>query len=238
LALVALAPSGFSNPFGDRYTVPIEDVGRCQWVRGNYNCAWRVASNVVFTAENSCGKEAVILIDDNKGELIAQHVLEPGEELEEVISVTPSEITMRVNASNTAALLAQFQTYLSQNPAPDVIEAQVVTASSYFPELQFGTPSRAAAFDRWYEEVYEGSSTEPSEILRTYRIDKAGKALRVVAQRVFKESDAEQPVDDGNEAPSDRRASRTYFTAEVSADGYTLKLRNYAYKTAERVGLQ
>jgi hypothetical protein len=237
LALVAFAPSGFS------WEVNLQTVGSdpfCSSFTGfGIYCSrdpgpsWRV-----FAAQDSCGNQNLFLIDEKKGELLAQHALEPGEELEEVVSVTPSEITMRVNASNTAALLAQFQTYLSQNPAPDVIEAQVVTASSYFPELQFGTPSRAAAFDRWYEQVYEGSSTEPSEILRTYRIDKAGKALRVVAQRVFKESDAEQPVDDGNEAPSDRRASRTFFTAEVSADGYTLKLRNYAYKTAERVGLQ
>jgi hypothetical protein len=194
----------------------------------------------MFRAQDSCGNENLLLIDDRKGELLAQHVLEPGEELEEVVNVTSSEVTMKVNASNTAALLAEFQTFLSQNPTwgqlgEGVMEAQVVTASSHFPELQFGTPSRAAAFDRWYEEVYAGSSTEPSEILRTYRIIRAQKTLQLTQERVFKESDAEQLVDDASEAPSERRLMRNYYTAKVSDDGTTLKLRRYAYKTAQRV---
>jgi hypothetical protein len=146
---------------------------------------------------------------------------------------------MRVNASNTAALLAQFQTYLSQNPtwgqlAPGAIEAQVVTPSSHFDDLLFGTPSRAAAFDRWYEEVYAGVLPEPSERLRTYRIVKAEKRLAMTQERVFGAGAAEQLVDDGNEAPSERRLMRYYYTATVENDGANLKLRRYAYKRAAR----
>lgn len=194
----------------------------------------------MFRAQDSCGNENLLLIDDRKGELIAQHVLEPGEELEEVVSVTPSEITVIVNNGNTDALLAEYNSFLSQNPTwgqlgEGVMEAQVVTASSHFPELQFGTPSRAAAFDRWYEEVYADVLPEPSERLRTYRIVKAEKRLAMTQERVFKESDAEQLVDDGIEGPSERRTARAYITGEVSNDGRTLKLRSYAYKTAVRV---
>jgi hypothetical protein len=204
----------------------------------------------MFRVKDSCGEETLYLINEGTGKLIAEHVLEPGEELEEVVSITPSEITMKVKSSNADALLAQFQTYLSQNPTwgqlgEGVIEAQVVTASSHFSELQFGTPSRAAAFDRWYDEVYQappesravaaqGPASEPSERLRTYRIDKAAKALQMTQERIFKESDAEQLVDDGSEAPSARRVARAYYTAEVGDDG-TLKLRRYAYKPAKKV---
>jgi hypothetical protein len=246
LALVAFAPSGFSQdltiPDPPQWEIivprPLRDPYDpfCNWVRGNWNCAvW--FPRVLVTVEDSCGNENLLLIDDKKGELIAQHVLEPGEELEEIVSITPSEITIKVNASNTDALLALFQTYLSENPTPGVIEAQVVTASSHFPELLFGTPSRAAAFDRWYDEVYKVSSTstESSEMLRTYRILRAEKALQMTEERVFGAGDAEQLVGDGNEAPSERRALRKFFTAEVSPDGATFKLRSYApKKTAKR----
>ena len=170
---------------------------------------------------------------------VAQHALEPGEELEEVVSVTPSEITMRVNASNTAALLAQFQTYLSQNPTwgqlgEGVMEAQVVTASSHFPELRFGTPSRAAAFDEWYEDVYAGLLPETSETVRTYRIDKAEKALEVVAQRLFKESDPEQLVNNGEEALPRRLAKSSDFYYTTQANGKEFTLRKYK-KAARRL---
>jgi hypothetical protein len=209
-------------------------------VSGNWNCAYGPFFRVLVTVEDSCGNEHLLLIDDKKGELIAQHVLEPGEELEEVVNETPSEITLRLKSSNTDTLLAEFQTYLSQNPTwgqlgEGVMEAQVVTASSHFPDLQFGTPSRAAAFDRWYEEVYADVLPEPSERLRTYRIVKAEKRLAMTQERVFKESDADQLVDDGNEAPSERRLMRYYYTATVENDGANLKLRRYAYKTAARV---
>jgi hypothetical protein len=114
------------------------------------------------------------------------------------------------------------------------MEAQVVTASSHFADLLFGTPSRAAAFDKWYDEVYQGLPSERA--LRTYRIVKTERRLLKTQERVFnKESDDEQLVDDGIEGPSERRALRRYFTAEVSDDGRTLKLRSYAYKTAVRV---
>jgi hypothetical protein len=194
----------------------------------------------MFKAQTSCDNEHLLLIDEEKGKLLAQHALEPGEELEEVVNVTPSEVTVIVNNDNTDTLLAQFQIFLAQNPtwgqlAPGAIEAQVVTPSSHFPELQFGTPSRAAAFDRWYEEVYAGVLPEPSERLRTYRIVKAAKALDMTQERIFNASDAEQLVDDGNEAPSERRLMRYYYTATVENDGANLKLRRYAYKTAARV---
>jgi hypothetical protein len=192
----------------------------------------------MFRAQDSCGNENLLLIDDRKGELIAQHVLEPGEELEEVVSVTPSEITVIVNNDNTDALLAEYNSFLSQNPTwgqlgEGVMEAQVVTASSHFADLLFGTPSRAAAFDKWYDEVYQGLPSERA--LRTYRIVKAEKRLAMTQERVFKESVAEQLVDDGIEGPSERRTARAYITGEVSNDGRTLKLRSYAYKTAVRV---
>ena len=50
-----------------------------------------------------------------------------------------------------------------------MVEIQVVTQSSVFGELEFGTPSRAAAFDSWYAEVYapvpvDGSGTDNGSI--------------------------------------------------------------------------
>jgi len=255
LALVALAPSGFSQTTDEliddlirntiRWELDFNSRPNCEWVRlpgGGWGeaCWVGVGGRTMFRAQDSCGNEHLLLIDENKGKLIAQHALEPGEELEEVVNETPSGITLRLKSSNTDTLFAQFQTFLAQNPtwgqlAPGAIEAQVVTPSSHFPELQFGTPSRAAAFDRWYEEVYAGVLPEPSERLRTYRIVKAEKRLAMTQERVFKESDAEQLVDDGNEAPSERRLMRYYYTATVENDGANLKLRRYAYKTAARV---
>jgi len=51
--------------------------------------------------------------------------------------------------------LVRYDAFLSENPDwgaldPDVMEAQVITASNYLSELEFGTPSKAAAFDSWY----------------------------------------------------------------------------------------
>jgi hypothetical protein len=257
LALVALAPSGFSEGTDDHSRWEDDFILRwerdllrptpnCTWVRNSENrwveLCWADWADPrrMFRAQDSCGNENLFLIDDRKGELIAQGVLEPGEELEEVVNVTSSEVIMKVKSSNTDTLLAQFQTFLSENPNwgqldEGVIEAQVVTASSHFPELQFGTPSRAAAFDRWYEEVYAGVLPEPSERLRTYRIVRAQKTLQLTQERVFKESDAEQLVDDASEAPSERRLMRNYYTAEVTNGGANLKLRRYAYKTAQRM---
>ncbi|MBJ7259589.1 MAG: hypothetical protein JHD33_08630 [Chthoniobacterales bacterium] len=253
LALVAFAPSGFSQTTDDlsrweddlRWERDLFISPNCTWVRNSENrwvelCWAGFGPSRMFRAQDSCGNESLFVINDGNGELLAQHALEPGEELEEVVNVTSSEVTLRLKSSNTDTLLAQFQTFLAQDPTwgqlgEGVMEAQVVTASSHFPELQFGTPSRAAAFDRWYEEVYAGSSTEPSEILRTYRIVKAEKALQMTQERVFGAGDAEQLVDDASEAPSERRLMRNYYTAKVSDDGTTLKLRRYAYKTAQRV---
>ena len=267
LALVALAPSGFSeetddpsisenNPSaGDKrlWRVEIPADPNCTWIELRETGGWVEVCpspgivlpirRTMFKAQTSCDNEHLLLIDEEKGKLLAQHALEPGEELEEVVNVTPSEVTVIVNNDNTDALLAQFQTFLSQNPtwgqlAPGAIEAQVVTASGHFPDLKFGTPSGAAAFDKWYEEVYSGPLPEPSEEVRTYRINKTEKALEVVAQRLFKESDAEQLVNRSTSfGPGGiSRAKRTYITAKVSNDGTTLELQRYAaYRTAVRV---
>lgn len=56
-------------------------------------------------------------------------------------------------------LLVRYEDFLRENPDwgaldPDVMEAQVVTPSGHFAELEFGTASMAAAFDAWYTEVY------------------------------------------------------------------------------------
>ncbi len=247
LALVAFAPSGFSQTTDDlsrweddlRWERDLIISPNCTWVRNSENrwvelCWAGFGPSRMFRAQDSCGNESLFVINDGNGELLAQHALEPGEELEEVVNVTSSEVTLRLKSSNTDTLLAQFQTFLAQDPTwgqlgEGVMEAQVVTASSHFPELQFGTPSRAAAFDRWHDEVYQVSSTstESSEMLRTYRIVKAERRLLKTQERIFNASDAEQLVDDGNEAPSERRLSRKYYTAKVSDDGTTLRLRRY-----------
>jgi hypothetical protein len=56
-------------------------------------------------------------------------------------------------------LLVRYEDFLRENPDwgaldPDMMEIQVVTQSSVFGELEFGTPSKAAAFDNWYVNVY------------------------------------------------------------------------------------
>ena len=71
-------------------------------------------------------------------------------------------------------LLGRYEDFLRENPDwgaldPDMVEIQVVTQSSVFGELEFGTPSRAAAFDSWYAEVYapvpvDGSGTDNGSI--------------------------------------------------------------------------
>jgi RNA polymerase sigma-70 factor (ECF subfamily) len=52
--------------------------------------------------------------------------------------------------------LVRYDAFLAENHDwgaldPDFMEAQVITPSNYFSELEFGTPSKAAAFDNWYE---------------------------------------------------------------------------------------
>ena len=56
-------------------------------------------------------------------------------------------------------LVARYNEFLLENPDwgaldPDVMEAQVVTPSILFAELEFGTPSKAAAFDDWFVNFY------------------------------------------------------------------------------------
>ena len=56
-------------------------------------------------------------------------------------------------------LLGRYEDFLRENPDwggldPDMMETQVVTQSSYFGEIEFGTPSKAADFDNWYFNVY------------------------------------------------------------------------------------
>jgi hypothetical protein len=53
-------------------------------------------------------------------------------------------------------LLPRYDVFLAENPTwIDVnqggdIQLQVITPSGYFPELEFGTPGEATAFDNWY----------------------------------------------------------------------------------------
>jgi hypothetical protein len=60
-------------------------------------------------------------------------------------------------------LMHRYDAFLAENPDwgaldPDVMEAQVITASKYFGELEFGTPSKAAAFDSWYVTQFVGNA--------------------------------------------------------------------------------
>jgi len=64
-------------------------------------------------------------------------------------------------------LLVRYEDFLRENPDwgaldPDVMETQVVTPSVHFAELEFGTPSKAAAFDGWYAKVYAPVSFDGS----------------------------------------------------------------------------
>jgi RNA polymerase sigma-70 factor (ECF subfamily) len=66
--------------------------------------------------------------------------------------------------------LVRYDAFLSDNPDwnapdPDFMETQVVTPSSYFSELEFGTPSKAAAFDSWYEANYAQSDADGGGLL-------------------------------------------------------------------------
>lgn len=64
-------------------------------------------------------------------------------------------------------LLVRYEDFLRENPDwgasdPDMMEIQVVTPSSYFGELEFGTPSKADAFDSWYISVYSQDAAHGS----------------------------------------------------------------------------
>ncbi|MBJ7390898.1 MAG: hypothetical protein JHC85_04980, partial [Chthoniobacterales bacterium] len=79
----------------------------------------------------------------------------------------PEEFTSVVDPNE---LLVRYEAFLSDNPDwgapdPDVMEAQVVTPSSNFAELEFGTPSKAAAFDSWYEANYAQSDADGGGLL-------------------------------------------------------------------------
>jgi|GEM_PF-188576 len=57
-------------------------------------------------------------------------------------------------------LLADYTSFLSDNPdwadydEGEEMQAQVITASSYFDDLEFGNPGEAAAFDTWFETTH------------------------------------------------------------------------------------
>ena len=93
----------------------------------------------------------------------------------EVYAPVPVDGSGTDNGSiNPEDLLGRYEDFLRENPDwgaldPDMVEIQVVTQSSVFGELEFGTPSRAAAFDSWYAEVYapvpvDGSGTDNGSI--------------------------------------------------------------------------
>lgn len=77
-------------------------------------------------------------------------------------------------------LLVRYEDFLRENPDwgaldPDMMEIQVVTPSSYFEELEFGTPSKAAAFDSWYKTFYvqsnDGGDTDGGGTIMVTRPD-------------------------------------------------------------------
>jgi hypothetical protein len=51
------------------------------------------------------------------------------------------------------AFLAENPTWIDVNQGGD-IQLQVITPSGFFPELEFGTPGEATAFDNWYTSWY------------------------------------------------------------------------------------
>ena len=62
------------------------------------------------------------------------------------------------------SLFADYQSFLSDNPdwiehnQGGDIQAQVITSSGYFSDLEFGTPGEAASFDHWFETHYGQNS--------------------------------------------------------------------------------
>lgn len=102
-------------------------------------------------ADGNGGGEAV----DGEG---VPFVLESGFEI--CVLPVPENFSVDIDPNE---LLLRYNEFLRENPDwgaldPDMMEIQVVTPSSYFGELEFGTPSKAASFDSWYERLYVQSN--------------------------------------------------------------------------------
>ncbi|MFM8810280.1 MAG: RNA polymerase sigma factor, partial [Chthoniobacterales bacterium] len=104
-------------------------------------------------ADGNDGGEAV----DREG---VPFVLESGFEI--CVLPVPENFSVEIDPNE---LLLRYNEFLRENPDwdaldPDIMEAQVVTPSGHFAELEFGTPSKAAAFDSWYEANYAQSNDD------------------------------------------------------------------------------
>jgi RNA polymerase sigma-70 factor (ECF subfamily) len=78
----------------------------------------------------------------------------------------PEEFVAEVDAQE---YLVRYEAFLADNPDwgaldPDMMEAQVITPSIYFSEFEFGTPSKAAAFDSWYQTHYLGDGSSDGDV--------------------------------------------------------------------------
>ena len=131
----------------------------------------------VFEGEIENSVDEVVDGEFGEGEAIP-FGLEEGFEI--CVLPVPEEFSSSLDPQE---LLGRYEDFLRENPDwgaldPDMAELQVVTQSSVFGELEFGTPSRAAAFDSWYAEVYapvpvDGSGTDngsinPEDLLGRY----------------------------------------------------------------------
>ncbi len=107
----------------------------------------------VFEGEIENSVDEVVDGEFGEGEAIP-FGLEEGFEI--CVLPVPEEFSSSLDPQE---LLVRYEDFLRENPDwggldPDMMEAQVVTQSSYFGEIEFGTPSKAADFDNWYFNVH------------------------------------------------------------------------------------
>ena len=107
----------------------------------------------VFEGEIENSVDGVVDGEFGEGEAIP-FGLEEGFEI--CVLPVPEEFSSSLDPQE---LLGRYEDFLRENPDwggldPDMMEIQVVTQSSYFGEIEFGTPSKAADFDNWYFNVH------------------------------------------------------------------------------------
>ncbi len=107
----------------------------------------------VFEGEIENSVDGVVDGEFGEGEAIP-FGLEEGFEI--CVLPVPEEFSSSLDPQE---LLVRYEDFLRENPDwsvldPDMMEIQVVTQSSYFGEIEFGTPSKAADFDNWYFNVH------------------------------------------------------------------------------------
>lgn len=83
--------------------------------------------------------------------------------------VSPDADTDYSSLFDSNRLLADYTSFLSDNPdwvdydEGEEMQAQVITASSYFDDLEFGNPGEAAAFDTWFETTHVSQNDNHDE---------------------------------------------------------------------------